>query len=362
MNKVLRFGVMPLFAVLVAGCGPRTPKVIVEQVVFNHPDEVIKATDNGKEYWALADRRVFAVMAFLNAVGYDQEVPGKQMHPIRVKVRKMIAENLANHPEKLKAWRRYYKDRIMGAWQYTNFALSLSSDYPFRRIRPDKELSYAWTSYLLADFPEILNDFWTTAKLDQVWAKYRNDYFIEVKRCDPNKMARSISFVWQYTRMPRKDNYVIIRVPNPLERHSTANANRFEHYFYSVEGPGSGYIHEYLHTFINDLVKANYPSYKSKLQKYFEAGKDAEISSSYQVPVHWISECLIHALDYRITVQRNSEPTLEKRIDSKVDALTQGGYTVLKPLYTLLADYEKSDMPFDQYLPIMLEKLPEYSP
>jgi hypothetical protein len=363
MYKVLKTLAVFLLVLLVTGCNPQSPKVNVEPVVFNHSDEVIKGAGDAEDYWALADRRVFAVMAFLNTVGYDQEVPGKQMHPIRVKVRKMIAKNMANHPEKLQAWRRYYKNRIMGAWQYTNFALSLTSDYPFRRIRPDKELYYAWTSWMLADFPEILNDFWITAKLDQVWAECRDDYFIEVKRCDPNEMARRITFVWKYTRMQRKDNYIIIRVPNPLERHSTANANRFEHYFYSVEGPGSGgYIHEYLHTFINDLVKTNYPSYKSKLQKYFEAGKDAEISSSYQEPVFWVSECLVHAISHRITVRRATNPAIKQRVEENVDKLTQGGYTVLKPLYTLLADFEKSDMPFDQYLPIMLEKLPEYSP
>ena len=29
--------------------------------------------------------------------------------------------------------------------------------------------------------------------------------------------------------------------------------------------------------------------------------------------------------------------------------------------FSLLADFEKSDMPFDRYLPIMLKKLPEYA-
>lgn len=363
MDKVIKTLVVFLWVLPLTGCSPRSPRVNVEPVVFNHSDEVIKGAGGAEDYRALADRRVFAVMAFLNTVGYDQEVPGKQMHPVRVKVRKMITENLTDFPDKLQSWRQYYKDRIMGAWQYTNYALSLSLDYPFRRIRPDKELSYPWTSYVLADFPEILNDFWITAKLDQVWAKCRDEYFAEVKRCDPNETARGITFVWKYMKMQRKDNYIIIRVPNPLERHSTANANTFEHYFYCVEGPGSGgYIHEYLHTFINDLVKTNYPSYKSKLQKYFEAGKDAEISSSYQESVYWISECLVHALSHRIAVHRATNPTVKPWIEGSVDELTEGGYTVLKPLYTLLAGFEKSDMPFDQYLPIMLEKLPEYSP
>jgi hypothetical protein len=361
-DKVIKILMMLQWILLITSCKPQSPKVIIEPAVFDHPDEVIKATCDVGGYWALADRRVFAVMAFLNTVGYDQEVPGKQMYPVRIKVRKMIAENLADNPDKLQAWRQYYKDRLMGAWQYTNYALSLSSDYPFRRIRPDKELNYSWTSYMLVDLPEILNDFWTAAHLEQVWAECHDDYYTELKRCDPNETARRIDFVWKYMKMQRKDDYTIIRVPNPLERHHTANGNRFEHYFYSVEGPGSGgYVHEYLHTFVNEMVKAHYASQKSKLYKYFKAGRDAAISSTYQEPVIWVSECLVHALDYRITALRISDPTLEKRLEDRVDKLTQGGYTVLKPLYTLLIDFEKSDKPFDQYLPIMFEKLPEYA-
>ena len=363
MNRLPEYLLPFLCAAFVTGCNPHGTRITIEPVTFNHPDEVIKGSGDAKGCMALADRRVFAVMAFLNTAGYDQEVSNMQMHPVRVKVRKMISDNLSNQPEKLHAWRRYYKDNLLGAWQYTNWSLSLNSDFPFRRIRPDKELTYSWTSWMLADFPNILNDFWTTAHLEEVWAECRDDYYAELKRCNPNETAQGINFVWQYMRMPRKDNYIIIRIPNPLERYATANGNRFEHYFYSVEGPGSGgYVHEYLHTFVNDLVKINYASQKSKLRKYFNAGRDAAISSSYQEPVNWISECLVHALDYRITTMRVSEPTLEKRLEDKVNKLTQGGYIVLKPLYTLLIDFEKSDKPFDQYLPIMLEKLPEYSP
>jgi hypothetical protein len=165
--------------------------------------------------------------------------------------------------------------------------------------------------------------------------------------------------------MEQEDNYTIIHIPNPLDRHYTANANIFEHYFYSIDGPGSNdgglHIHEYLHTFIDDLVSDNYALQKKKLNKYFDAGKDASISSSYPKLDSWISECLVHALDDRIRVNMRTDPAYQKRIEAKVDSLTQEGYTILKPLYESLADFEKSDMPFDRYLPIMLEKLPEFS-
>jgi hypothetical protein len=253
----------------------------------------------------------------------------------------------------------------MGAWQYADFALSLSSDYPFKRIRPDRELGYPWAGRPLANFPEVLNDFWVTARLDEVWSKVKGDYISEVNKYDLHRMNQQMTFLWQYLRMKRSDKYVIVQVPNPLERHATASGARYENYFYSLDGPPSRLdlnVHEYLHTIVNPLVKANYAAYKGKLQKYYEAGKDAKISKSYQDPVSFTSECLIHALDHRLTTLQTSDPETRKRVEAEVDSLTKEGYTLLNPLYMLLSDFEKSDKPFDQFLPVMLEKLPQYSP
>jgi hypothetical protein len=350
-----------LLCLFAAGCSGPFAGVKVEPVVFAHPDEIVK--DDG--FVVLADRRVFAVMAFLNAVGYDEEVPNQQMHPVRVKVRKMIADNLVNSPEKLQAWRKYYQSRIMGAWVYANFALSLSSDFPFRRIRPDRELGYQRTGRELANFPEVLNDFWVTAKLDEVWSKVKGDYISEINKYDSGRMERQMTFLWQYLRMKRSDKYVIVQVPNPLERYATASCVRYENYSYSIDGPGpigGGLnVHEYLHTFVNDLVEANYARQMVKLQEYFNAGKDAKISKPYPDPVSFTWECLVHALDHRLAALQTSDPEVRERIEANVDSLTKEGYTLLKPLYLLLCDFEKSDKPFDRFLPVMLEKLPEYS-
>jgi hypothetical protein len=288
------------------------------------------------------------------------------MHPLRLKVRQKLAENLASHPAQLRAWQAYYKQHPLGSWKYANFALSLSADFPFRRLRPARELHDTWMAGMLADFPDVLNGFWVTAKLDQVWAEVRPDYLAEIKRYNPQRIADEMAFLWDYLRMPRKDGYVIIQVPNPLQRSASASANRFEHYFYSVDGPGSSggglNVHEYLHTFVNDLVKGNYADQKRKLRPYYEAGKDAPISRTVRDPVSWSAECLVHALDHRITVRRLSDPAVRKGVEANVASLTRGGYPLLQPLYAGLADFERSGQPFDQYLPVLLRRLPDFSP
>ncbi len=350
------------FLLISPGCNTTHKKIIVEPVTFNHPDELIKGTDNLGDFWIAADRRVFAVMAFLNAAGYDEEVQGQEMHPIRIKVRKLISDNLIEHPEKLNRWKIYYKDRPLNLCQYIDFSLSMNTDFPFKCIRPDSELSYSWTSWELADLPEVLNDFWVTAKLEDVWAECKSDYINEIKQYDVNRMTNQMNFLWEYLRMKRKDNYTIIHIPNPLNRYHNANGHNFENYYYNVDGPGSNdgsfNIHEYLHSFVNQLVKDNYHAQKEKLDEYFRSGKDAPISVSYQTPEDWISECLIHALDYRILANMSNDQSYKKRLEAMVNSLTLEGYSILKPFYNSLDDFEKSDMPFDKYLLILFKNLP----
>jgi hypothetical protein len=116
----------------------------------------------------------------------------------------------------------------------------------------------------------------------------------------------------------------------------------------------------YLHTFVNDLLRASMGPYEDKLRKYFLAGKDASISLSYRNLIDWSAECLVHALSFRITFVRLTDPAIREVVESNMINLTKGGYTLLEPLYRLLADFERSGEPFDRYLPVLLRRLPEY--
>ena len=339
---------------------PFSRSIKPEPVSFNHPDEVIR----GQGFMVLADRRVFTVMAFLNAAGFDDEARGKEMHAVRARVRDMVSDNLTAHPKKLESWRRYYETRRLGTFCYQDFALSLSAEYPFRRIRPDADLGYAFTAERLREFPEILNDVWVTAKLDQVWEEVRDDYLAELRKYDFQKMEREMAFLWKYLRMERHDTFTIVNVPNLLDRHYHAIGARYENYYYSVEGPGAiGYglnTHEYLHSIVNSLMESSYGRQQSKLLKYYEAGRSGELSKSYQHPVTFAYECLVHAIDHRLRVLKTDDAVAREAAERTVASLTRGGLLLTQPFYRLLPEYEQSDKPFDQFLPILLEQLPEY--
>lgn len=339
------------------------PKVKPEPVAFNHPDEVLR----GEGFMALADRRVFAVMAFLNATGLDEEVHGQQMHPLRMKVRELVAANLAEHPKDVKAWLRYRNGLVrkyVQAFAYQSYVLCLSTDYPFRNIRPNNELGYWYMAWVFGGLPQVLNDFWRTAKLDEVWDAVKGDYIAEIKRYDFDRMQREMTSLWRYLGMERQDNYTLVNVPNPLDRHFTATGAGYEGYYYSVEGPGATAYglnaHEYLHSIINPLVQKNYAGHKRKLLKYYKAGKHGPASKSYQNPAAFTWECLVHTIDHRLAVR--NDPSRERWANQRVAHLSQQGLLLTEPFYRLLSEYEQSGKPFDEYLPTLLEHLPEYQP
>lgn len=357
MPKVHLFVLLILVLLSLGGCQNH---INVEPVSFGHEDEMVRRDD----FIVLADRRVFAVMAFMNASGYDEEAQGKQMHPARARVRDWLKKKEAEYPEKFRDWKEYYEKANLRSFHYQHFALSLSTEYPFRRIRPDSELGYGLMARRLADFPAVLNEFWETADLDEIWAEVKPIYINEIRKYDFDWMERELLFVWDYLRMDRRDKFVFVSVPNLINMHYQAIGAKYENYWYMVESPGAGTysinIHEYLHSIVNPMVEACYKTHSGKLNKYFKAGKDQLFAKNYGHPVTYTYECLVRALTTRLYVlmENNLGPGWGK---SKVRGVTQNGLILVEPFYELLDEYEESNKNFEQFLPAMLDLLPEYS-
>ena len=355
------------FVLSSAGCSSSSAPgsgVRPQAVSFHHPDEVNKAGG----FMALADRRIFAAMAFVNATGYDEEFPGYSMHPVRVKVRRELEKRLADKPDKLKAYRDYYENVIVKGvplFAYKSFVLTLSADYPFGRTRPDQELAYPYTAKALQDLPQMLNDFWVTVNLGDLWEQVKPDYVAEIQKYDVDKMNRQMAFLWTYLRMERHDPAtIVVQIPDLLSRHRGAMGAGYEQYYYSVDNPSSNNyglnVHEYLHTVVNPLVQANYPRFRAKLDAYYMAGKYAPAVKTYRQPVTFVFECMVGALDRRIGARFENDPKWIALREEEAAYDTKAGLNLTLPFYKLLAEYEQSGKPFDQFLPTMLEHLPEY--
>lgn len=336
--------------------------VEIEPASFSHKDEMIREGD----FIILADRRIFATMAFLNAVGYDDdtdEIPG-EVHPVLLRVREILEAKDAAHPGKFRKWRIYYEQDKWPDHCYKDFVLSLSTDYPFKRIRSDIEWGYPFVAARLKDFPTILNDFWATVGLDEIWNQVKPGYLEEMRKYDFAKMKRQLAFVWEYLRMDRDDDFVFVSIPSLLDPHSAMGAN-YENYWYMVESLQSSshdfHVHEYLHSIINSMVEACYETHKEKLDTYLEARIGTIFAKSYRTTDTYTYECLVRALTYRISILLEKDPSIIKHYEGRVRYLTDNGLSLVGPFYELLPEFEQSDKSFEEFLPKMLEMLPQYS-
>jgi hypothetical protein len=287
------------------------------------------------------------------------------MHPVRIKVRRLVAENLRNEPKKLQAWRRYYQTHQFAPFYYKSFVLSLSTDYPFVRIVPNDQLGYPSAAVTLKDFPDILNEFWTTAHIDQIWQEVKVDYLEDIHRYSLDKMNHQMTFLWDYLCMERQDVFTIVQVPDLLDHHLGASGAGYESYYYSVDNPGSHEyalnVHEYLHTIVNPLVQGHYANYKAKLETYYRVAKETPAVQQYREPVTFVFECLVRALDRRISVRFEDNDRVKRICEWQVSRDTKEGLNLTQPFYDLMTEYEQSNMSFEEYLPSILKKLPEYT-
>jgi hypothetical protein len=201
--------------------------------------------------------------------------------------------------------------------------------------------------------------------LEEIWQEVKPDYLAELARYDFSRMSSDVDRMWAYLRMKRVNQGMVVSVPDLINRHNQATGSRFDNIFYSVEGPGSSdyglNTHEYLHPVTRPFVEAAVQGFEVKLALYFRASKDTPAVKTYGTLVSFVDECLVHALDERIAIKVSDRDSTRRWAESDNSAATKSGLILTEPFYRLLADYEKSNISFSEYLPVLIEKLPDYA-
>ncbi len=326
----------------------------------SHPDEFLCIPG----FAVVADRRIFAVMAFTNALGFDDETQGWQMTQTRLRVRRAVADNLRRHPNKVKGWRRQFVRWNMPAFVYQDLALTLSPDYPFAFARSMSEMNYGSAARKMKRLPVLLNDFWQAARLAEVWSRVKLDYLRELRRYDLGRMESEMAFLWSYLRMTRQDSFTVVSVPNSLGQRFSAIGARYGGIYYCVEGEGArSYglnIHEYLHSVVNPMIEEAFAEHQPKLTAFYEADRSQPAARTYQRPVTYVYECLVRALDKRIRGRLWGIPEDAQRLHWAFAYVVANGLSLAGVFHALLADYETCTVPFAGYLATLLSRVPEY--
>lgn len=314
-----------------------------------------------------ADPRLFTTMAIFNSVyDYDKEnAPG--MYPLRTRVRAELDKRLKAVPQaKIAKWKKAKKNTHI--YQYVFYTMSLSGEYPFKRVLP---YPGNWWAQLrerffgVHGFETIMNDFWATMQLETLWKEVYPQYMAEVKRFDLHRIGKEEGYVWEYLRLPQsKHGKTLVSIPNLLDSQWSAFSVEYADYFFTISSPGSHdyglNIHEYLHGAIGPIVEKYYGKYKDKFRPYLEAARNkSTIKENYDHLETFIEENLVRAMDHRIQVvyQLGELSTVRTQIDHQ----TKDGFTLLLPFYHLLQEYEESmNKNFEQFITQIFDQVPYY--
>lgn len=209
------------------------------------------------------DARTFAVMAAINAAGFDLDADKLDVNFARRLVRARLAGLEPGLRERL---RRFYdehnteKSDLEQQSKYLSYALLLGPPPRFLPAVARSELPA--DAAALAGFELLLEDLWTKGGLARLWDEVRPYYVEEVESYRP--LVRGM--ILETLRRLRIDMRVsldrrIVFVPEPLDAFGIVNARNTGDDYYVIVGPSTkaaklinSVRHEYLHYQLDPLV------------------------------------------------------------------------------------------------------------
>ncbi|MEE2822867.1 MAG: tetratricopeptide repeat protein [Acidobacteriota bacterium] len=211
-----------------------------------------------------ADVRVFAVMATLNAAGFNYETPGREISQTRQLIREKIKKI---DPGLLEELQTFYRNHNLKADDhdqqiaYTSLALLLSSPPDFQVTVQETELPEDVKEVL--GFEKLVTRFYQEADIESLWHSQQPVY--EEELASYRILTRDlIAQTLRYFRIPSRvvlDRQIIL-IPDLLNAKAVVNVRNLDLVYYVVVGPTDNASenyrqiqHEYLHFLIDPLIE-----------------------------------------------------------------------------------------------------------
>jgi tetratricopeptide (TPR) repeat protein len=319
---------LPVLALLAAVLGWPQPRPTAPAQAVNQLD---------------ASPSLFAVLAAVNAAGYDDEIESPSNHPLRKALRDYLAgQNLAS----LAALKRYVRDHNpRNLSQYISFALATNGPpafgyrYPVSALPPDVAALNEFTPLLAAFYKEAnLEDLWKRSQpaFDQVIAQYTEP------------VSRAILQANAYLRNPtsgylgrRFQIYVdLLGAPNQVQ-YRTYVDDYFVVVTPAAELPVDQIRHAYLHYLADPLTLKFAEELKTKRGLGDYALGSPILEEFYKSDFNLLAtECFIKAIESRL----DRKPAL-------ADQALREGFVITPAFAELLAIYEKQDQSMRLYFP-----------
>lgn len=307
---------------------------------------------------------VFAVLAALNAAGYDAGLPAAgQPTDASLQLRQRIrAEMLAHPTPALAALRDYYKthgrpDANQNLAQYVTLALFLGNPpgltltLPVAGLPPD--------AAAVADAVPLLQNFYAQANLDNAWQQAQPQYQAALAR-DAAAVRHAIAAVDAFFRIPHayspRQFFVF---PDAMIAANQSDALSYQDNYYMVANLDlAGQIqqvrHTYLH-FILDPLIANYPAAILPVEQQLlplVARAPALGLQFKRDPDLLYTECLVRAAEIQL------DPGTPEQKQAAADAASAQGLVLTPYWFAQLTAFRSDPSDFTEFYPYSAFAIP----
>ncbi len=311
------------------------------------------------------DVRVFAVVAALNAAGFDVEL-ADQYHPVRQRVRDAVS---GIDGDLIRRLREFYTGRKGDALDetqlagYISLALSLT-DPPALEFAYDRELIPP-DARELEGFLPLLREFYDAARITQLWVGIGSTYDGALDRMAP-PLREMILQTDAYLRVPLgqpglRQLVIFVELAAPI---NSVNVRNYPDNLYIVLGDSTtarleDVRHAYLHLLLDPIVARERAELgrERRLTSLIEGvpGVRSEYSEDFETLV---TESLIRSVELRMDdPQPDHASDLARDPAPLIDRAYREGLLLVPHFQEELARFETSEVGIREFFSEMLESL-----
>jgi tetratricopeptide (TPR) repeat protein len=300
---------------------------------------------------------MFTTMCALLAAGFESDVSAANWHPLRAQLRERMQHQQGPAVQAVREFYNRHQIVDPGAMlsEYIWFGLVSGPGPAFRLTLRRDELPPEVIA--LEGFSEILSAYYEEQKIGALWRELQPVYNQEIDRLhDPVSQIVFVAtnYLREMTNPSNPRTFTVI--VEPLVGRITNVRNFGDHYAIVLSGsqdvPINTVRHAYLH-FLLDPLPLQYPHVVAVKRPLFETAARAprlepdltEDFSSY------FAECTVRAVELKL---RRGSPGEREATLADDDA---DGYVLVRPLYTALQNFEKSEPSMKLYFPDLVRSI-----
>lgn len=292
---------------------------------------------------------VFTVLAAMNACGFTEDMSTSL--PLRNQIRAEITRNIERSIDAQNALSRlcaFYNDHQQedGARQlaqYVSLALNLGEPPALTPKLKESDLPPD-SVYVLGSVP-LLQSFYITADIRNIWKKHQSDYSVLVERY--HKPVADMLFSTDIYLKQQMSSYIgrsFIIYLDAMGAPGQVNSRNYGDDYYMVITPGNSGIkidqirHTYLHFILDPLVLKRANAIK-RISPILDTIQDAPLDESYKKDASLlVTECMIRAIEARL---KGGPKAAEAVHEAEVQESMSEGFVLTRYFYEQIVKFEK---------------------